>query len=561
MVVLLASCWGEPTYPHELVEADSAMYRGDYRQADSLLRQFEQDNAHPCGADQQYVRLLRVGLQYKRGQQQGNLFAADSLMHYYDGHSPRKHALSLFYMALAYRDLGNHTESANYMLQALYKTKAIGDINLLSWIYRAQGDAYTQQQMYDDAVKAYRAFYYYAMASSSHLQRTLATFYMGSVCTMEDKADSTIFYYQQTIKMARTLDQEACEDITLKSRCALGDIYTQLEEYDKAASVMGADSLFDAMWGYWHLAQNHLDEAAVYFKKVLNRYDIYGKTEILRQLSEIERSRGNTKSSTHYYVEYTKALDSIKLVSRAKELQQLKAGYEYKLMEEERNEMAQSLRNGRVIVVLLLAVIMIILLLGYYYWKSLREKHECIATKNQLLQQVAEEQRRVSLQQMTENNRRISELEQQLQQMGNRQDSRTMQQIEILTMANQNIEAVQKQRQAMLDEMHQSALYQRVINHAGDSDFHLRPAEWEELIGLVDRAYGNFFVRLRKLVHLNQTETEVCCLRKIGIDPAKIAILILRSKSTVTATRQRLYKKIMGVDGSPAQMDEFLRDF
>ena len=69
---------------------------------------------------------------------------------------------------------------------------------------------------------------------------------------------------------------------------------------------------------------------------------------------------------------------------------------------------------------------------------------------------------------------------------------------------------------------------------------------------LLDEVNPDFLPILKQLGEMTDIEYQVSLLIKLGMSPIQISSLVLRDKSSVSAIRRRLYKKITGQNGSPS---------
>lgn len=82
--------------------------------------------------------------------------------------------------------------------------------------------------------------------------------------------------------------------------------------------------------------------------------------------------------------------------------------------------------------------------------------------------------------------------------------------------------------------------------------------EWEQFQTMIDRNCDGFSQRLSSVYKLSTQEFRVCLLIKAKFKPSEIAVLTAHSKEAITSTRRRLYKKIMGIEGTPEMLDELM---
>lgn len=83
--------------------------------------------------------------------------------------------------------------------------------------------------------------------------------------------------------------------------------------------------------------------------------------------------------------------------------------------------------------------------------------------------------------------------------------------------------------------------------------------DWEALDKGVNQVCADFKKTLFDKFKLSDQEYRVCLLVKIGIGTKLISCLTCHSKSAITNTRCRLYKKYFGQGGTGEDWDNFIR--
>lgn len=163
-----------------------------------------------------------------------------------------------------------------------------------------------------------------------------------------------------------------------------------------------------------------------------------------------------------------------------------------------------------------------------------------------------------------DNQRKIEELaqEEQLTENPNTLEHQLRQaQKETLERTNQQIEAAQAERELQIMALKQSKIYNRFHHACHDSNIKLTDKDWSELVKAIDTAYPGFSGKLYVYCpKLSNIELQICCLVKISISASDIATLINRTRSSVTLTRTRLYKKMLGKEGKACDLDKFISD-
>jgi hypothetical protein len=83
--------------------------------------------------------------------------------------------------------------------------------------------------------------------------------------------------------------------------------------------------------------------------------------------------------------------------------------------------------------------------------------------------------------------------------------------------------------------------------------------DWHILEDTLSKVQPAFLQRLRGFHRFSAHELHVCMLLRLGLSPAAIAQLTARSKQSISSVRSRLFEKVFGQKGTPAQWDEFVR--
>ncbi len=385
---------------------------------------------------------------------------------------------------------------------------------------------------------------------------------MGIVSTINQEIDSIIYYYKEAIDLGRQLPND--NSIVTLAMYDLCDLYIQTEQFDKALELMPRDSLNDANWAYWQYGQHNLDSAAYYFQKTLGRYKWAGEVETLRILAEIEEQRGDLRASLGYYRRLAEAEDSLKVQQRAEETMRTEAQFNYTSIQQERDRLERRNTEQRHLLQLLIVLTVVVLLLALLVLLAYRKYRQKAQAVQEHLEKEREEQARQSSLQQEENRRQLDALQQQLDEARRQDDAaraeRLQMEAEVLATENENIEARQRRKEALLKELKQTALYQRLKAPAKEGDLHMSEADWQELSTRLDEIY-ELGPRLLGLARLSETELRICYLLKLGVAPAEIADILCRSKSAITLARQRMLVKLTGRRGKADMLDELIVGF
>lgn len=86
----------------------------------------------------------------------------------------------------------------------------------------------------------------------------------------------------------------------------------------------------------------------------------------------------------------------------------------------------------------------------------------------------------------------------------------------------------------------------------------LTDEDWHALEDTMAELQPEFLERLQEFYSFSTQELRICLLLRLGLQPAAIAQLTNRAKQTITSSRSRLFQKVFGQKGNPAQWDEFI---
>ena len=83
--------------------------------------------------------------------------------------------------------------------------------------------------------------------------------------------------------------------------------------------------------------------------------------------------------------------------------------------------------------------------------------------------------------------------------------------------------------------------------------------DWHILEDTFAKTQPTFLSRLQTFHKFSTHEMHICLLLRLGLQPAALAQLSSHSKQSVSSTRSRLFEKVFGQKGTPAQWDEFIQ--
>lgn len=565
-ICILSSCNHQrESMPHELVSIDSALMKGDYRKAGILLDEYEDQNQYAESETvMMYHKLMRAFLRYRIGKETNSIGLMDSLCNFFDqAETKREFTLSQLIMGDAYRHIQEYPAALDCCLRAETLAKNNKREDILCWTYRQIGQIYKQQLMYEEAQHYFRMHDALAKKLNDVRQMILGAEEMGFVYTYKGDVDSTLYSYKRSIQLAKNRKDSAAYILSAQSR--LYDIYIQIEEYDSVKNVMPRDSMNYDNWAYYYQALGNIDSAVFYFKKSIGKHSFHKNRRCLRELIGLEKNRGNLKEVVTLYEQLSETEDSIKKLDKEAETERTQARYDYEQMKQQRDALAKKKERNDWIMGISLSFVLFLIIMAYLYLRSKWKDKEAELEREKLLRHEEETKRKLSEKQLKENVRQQQLLLQQQAEAEAKNDSEALRRLQseadLLTAENRVIEARQKQHRLLLDEFQKSDLYRRIKQNAGNRDFRLSDEEWLQLSDSLDKVYDHLTKRILNLVNLNSTELRVVYLLKMGVQPADMATILCKSKSSITMIRNRMYKKIFGKSGTATALDEYIQNF
>lgn len=563
IVTGLSACHHGTVYPTELVQADSAYMQGRHVRGDHLLAAYQAGTIDETEEISNYRHLVEMEKKYMKGNLSINeINMSDSLVVYYSKQeSSMEYAKALLFMGRILHKEQDYPKALQYILQSKNISENNNDIRMLCLINRELGDLYFNQRSLEDCVPYYEAYYYLATINHDTLRMAYGSHAKAVAATIKGDLDSIIYYYKQAVELGRHLPEAG--DIVSNATSNLCDIYIQTEQFDKALEVMPRNELNDGNWAYWHLGQEHTDSAIYYFQKLLGRYKWQGEVEELDVLARLERQRGNLSAALDYYEQLSAAQDSMYAQQKQEETKRTQARYNFDSMKAQRDRLEQENRQQQLFIGLLATAL---LLMGAVAWMARRYyRHKQLADRQQLqlLAREKEEQAEQGRRQQAENSRKLSALSQELAEARRQNDAQAAHRIELetnmLALENQRIEATQQRRDALLADLQQTEVYQR-LKLPSQQPMRISDEEWADLSQRLDDIYDHLSQRLLALARLSETELRICYLLKLHVAPADMADILFKTKAAITQARKRMYYKFTNIRGTAEQLDELIME-
>lgn len=490
----------------------------------------------------------------------------DSIVHYFEKH-PSKELLPLsyYYAGRIYSDLEDAPQALDYFQKVL---ECEPQDSLAALAHSQMGSLLLRQRMVTASIEHVQAAYEYDVQQADTTGMIFDLRDMGNAfrCT-EDEVDSCLNYYEEALRLA-TEQGDALMQEELKGSIAVYLIQTDSLQaawqllhpllVDINQRDASSASTLRSTAAEYYLKTGNTDSACIFFEQLTESGTLYAKQEAYRQLAKHSLAKGDLQKAADLLLNYEKYTDSIAITMQTEALSQADALFNYRLWERENQRLMKTMTKTKTIA----AGAIGLLLLGGFTMLFLHErnkrKHIAQLLRMERMKEVQEQQYKRSLAFIEENEKKMKELEEQMEKAG-QENTLLRKTIQKLKYANE-LASIQMQEHQQADkQVKSSAIYQRIqIRLNNKESIGMNDEIWKELEEVVEQAYSGFLKRIEDLCPLNWQERNLCLLLKAGFTPSNIAILTAHSKQSISSTRSRLYERSFLEKGTPSQWDEFI---
>lgn len=570
LLMCICACTNKP-YPQSLRVADSLIHNNP-DSAVILLEELKRSMAFEPQATQMYYQLLTIKAKDKAYITHTSDSLIKTVVKYYEERKDRERLPETYYYAgRVYRDLGDAPQALEYLQKAIESTKDCTDYRLISRIYSQTGTLYLYQDTYDQALEVFRKAYQYCLSDKDSIGMVYSLRDIGRTFTTLNCADSALYYYKGALNYAEQIHNNHLVGVV---QAELSGLYIQLEMYPEAFTAIQCSNKyikghniapFYAILADYYYYTNQLDSATFYYTQTASFDDLYQKQGSYKGLGNIARKKGQYKEAMEYFDKYLICTDSIKDITNTETIRKMQSLYNYQLKEKENSRLQHQAANYKLWNILLVFSLLSLVFLFIAYHQFRKKKEQQRLVKQERIKQIQKDRYAQSNTYLEKNKEQIKVLELSLHKAEIEKDQLRQDllkaQKSLIEKTNEQITATQRvQKQSELALKH-SDIYKKFHFAVQGSDEKIGNDDWKELMCAVDEAYNQFTTRLLELYPMKTIEIQVCVLIKIGLSPAQIAFITIRSRQAISSIRKRLYSKVMGKDGTPEQWDNFISTF
>jgi cell division protein FtsL len=520
---------------------------------------------------QMYYRLLQIKADDKAYIPHTSDSIILPIVEYYEKNRDEGHLMEAYYFAgRVYSDLGDAPQALGYFQKAVDASGGNTDYKAVSRIYSQMGELCLYQDIYDDALEAYKRAYYYNKLAKDSLGLVFNLRDIGCNYTGLNKADSSLYYYKAAYALAEKLNNQRLMNIV---QGELAGLYTQLKRYDEAREALKEPLMhpYRSNWGAVYATSfdlyfktGNLDSASYYAHRIAEGgASIYAELSAHWVLAQIAEKRGEYSTMMEQVRQYAACTDSIQRITNSEVVGKMQSIYNYQLREKENNRLKAENTEQRLWISYILLALVVLVAFGIIYMQYNKRRKERLKEQLRKLEQLKDEQYQKSAQFIDENNKRIRVLEEQLHAAREKESAQLPLlelQKERYQQLNSKAEFDQRERNLAEAAFRQSSIYRYVHQLSGKNSL-MVDNDWIKLTNAVDKAYNGFTSRLYALYSFSLMEIRICLLIKANISATGISVLTGRSKSAITSARKRMYEKVYAQEGKPEQWDALIEQF
>lgn len=565
--ILTIGCTQHRDYPKAIQRAESCMDEHP-DSALHLLTAYADSIAAQPEEVQMYHRLLTIQAKDKLYIVHTSDSVINQIVKFYEGCDDKnKLIMAYYYQGSIYRDMNDVPKALKAFQKALDVNVPKHDLSIKA--YNQMGSLFMRQGLYDEVIRVNRkAIELYTQqekeTKASYAWRDIARMY-----DMKGKMDSAFYYYKKAYHTALA-DKDSAKYYGILSESA--EAYRKMGMIDSARQILSMSLKQPKIRNKTHIYMilgdvyedlQCWDSVYYYRQKALETNNIHKKFDNYIGLGWMEKKRGNTKQALEYLEKALWLNDSIQKITRTEEIAKINSLYNYQHTEAENSRL--QLKQEQHEKMLLAAALIILTAAMLCVWLVIsrqqeRKKFKDNEEKLKQLHKLAEQQNQTILE---ANKEKIKELENTLQdntqQKGELEKQMAHIQVELLKWQNQGIQLSINQKELAVKALTATDAYIRFRRVSLGEKIEIKASDWTELRSEINLAYPNFLTNLQELYpKMSLVETKICLLTKIGMPPAHIAKVLGYSRSSITTSRDRLYKKIFGTDGTAEKFVDFI---
>lgn len=553
-------------YNTELVAIDSLSDEHPQK-AYAKLQEFKNKHKLLKTSDKWYFRLLEIKIKDKLFVVQKNPQNALKVLKYFEnvGESGKILAQAYYYAGSAYRDINDMPMALEYYHKAKNVYGEHAD-KLSSALDFQIGYLLFEQSFFKSSLPYFRNAY---KSDSIRKDTTMMVYTLQKIAYAYQGMDndSCFDYYKQALELSRRKGEVNQYNEMLSSIAAY---YLHRGMYAKAKDMArpvlltsdkdnpSIDSFYDVLaLTYFRLGER--DSARYYFIKLHSLKSLEARKEASKYLAKIYREDGDITTALDYLMQYEEYDDSLKKNNVETSIARMNALYNYSKYKERNMQLEQRARRNTMLISLSAFVIVFLLFFSLLRYRKLKKVEQ---ERSMRLEKFRTSLLEHSENSILEREAKIATLEERLSKANSLYAAKA-QEMELLKESMKNRSNIISNEMALNDNMRimfmDTEIY-GIIETKAKVHKPLTDGEAEMLLKETDRLFPSFKLGLYSIYSLSIQDFLLCVLIKVSnLSSSTIAILLGRSRSTISKAKAKLQKKILGKSCTNEEFDQFLK--
>lgn len=556
VLLLIAGCTGSRQYPSALLTADSlADYQPD--SALELLKRIEPEMADASKPVQAYYQLLRIKAVDKTEQMAVTTDSIDAIVSYYeDEGDPSLLSMAYYYAGRVYCEENDAPTALSYFQKSLDTMDSKENLQLQSVIYSQMGYLFLYQYLYKEAEDCFNLSYKCGEERNDTLDMLYALKDLARVFQWSGNYKKSLNYIQKAEEIVSKTSYTRMKVLIFQETAS---IHKDLGNYEKANNYMqmplrhmeftDSSSVYSILMILYHNTESI--DSFLFCAQGIERFGyVYAKHQAYQYLTGYYMEQKNMVLANQTYHQFLIYSDSIKRITKTAELQRTNALYYFRKKEIENEKLKTDNLIKRWLllsIIILTTAISIVLYLIHIKRKTNNQE------KVKRIKALQAERYRKSQAFIDENNRKIAQLESRITEHETQLEvyKNRLLSLNAIAIADMN------EKERANNVIKNSDIRKSVIKKAAEKMI-LTDDDWMQVEKIINDNYPEFNERLFLIHNFSTQEYHVALLTKLQISPSGIATLTAHTKSSITLTKSRLYKKCFGEKGSAEQWDAFV---
>ena len=568
--ILAFGCTRHKDYPHAILQAESCMDEHP-DSALHLLTTYADSIGMQPEETRMYYHLLTHQAKDKLYMKPQSDSLINRIVAFNDETDDKdKQMLAYYYQGSAYRDMNDAPRALKAFQQVLQLGEGYPPCDLFARTYNQMGTLFAYQGLYDESLEANKQSVQQYLLQGKKNKISYALRDIARMYNVKNQRDSASHYYQKAYQTAVTAnDSNRMNKIKAEWGCyMIDDSITQEAGKQILLALVREGKTYPNILsnlGSLYRHKGKWDSAYHFLEKMKTTTDIHKRQAAFQDLGFIEYQKGNLALAIEYGKQANALRDSIEKITQTEAVAKINSLYNYQHTEQENYRLKEANAQKLFFIYILAAILTISIAITVAYYFYIKQRQETAARQAERIKELEEKRYAQSQEAMEENRKKIEVLEKELLAKDNHINELERQQKQAqkasLEITNQQIEATKTEQELRIRGLQQSRIYLRFHNACHDSGINLTDNDWVELAKAINEAYPNFSEKLYTYCpKISTMELNICCLIKISIPTSDIATLVRRSRSAVTLSRTRLFKKMHGKEGKAEELDGFILD-